>query len=162
MAGKPAKKIAEKPAVVLKPDDEIKELSNTETPEELTKMIDGAPPEIKRVLSQVFSMEVSRRQVGGLPLKLYESVADKITDKHIDKILDNGNKSDSRQFIFSILVQLRNVIFVSAFIVFFIWFTIFLAKDKEALYLDIIKTLLAFLGGLGFGFGIKSYQQRDK
>jgi len=39
MAVKPAKKIAEKPAVVLKPDDEIKELSNTETPEELTKMI---------------------------------------------------------------------------------------------------------------------------
>ena len=63
--------------------------------------------------------------------------------------------------MFQLLMQLRNIVFVGVFVGVFIWLTIYLAKNSEALYKDIIKTIVTFLSGLGVGFGIRSYKKHD-
>jgi hypothetical protein len=128
---------------------------------ELEKMLDDAPPEMKKVISRMFSMQISSHQESGpLSSRFLETIGPKITEEHIGTILGNSEKSDARQFLFSILIQIRNVLIVIGIIGVFIWLTVFLAKDKETLYIDIVKTIVAFLGGIGIGFGIKSYKNR--
>lgn len=81
-------------------------------------------------------------------------IADKITSDHIDKILDGSEKNSEREynekknqrwFIFAIiLVGIALLIFL----------TVYLAKDNEATFMKILIPILAFLGGMGAGYGV--------
>jgi hypothetical protein len=44
----------------------------------------------------------------------------------------------------------------------FIFSTVFLVGSDKELYKEVIKLFAVFLGGLGSGFGIKSYMDRSK
>jgi hypothetical protein len=78
-------------------------------------------------------------------------IFDKLTEEHISKIIDSSEKSEDRDF----KLQKRRQNFLTLYVVLgigvFIFLTIFLAKDKTSVFLDILKILFGFLGGLGLG-----------
>jgi hypothetical protein len=140
--------------------DQQKE-NDTQSAEDLEKMFDEAPPEMKKVISRMFSMQISSRQESGpLSSRFFDAIGPKINEEHINKLISNNDNSDKRQFGFSVFIQIRNILIVSGIIGVFIWLTIFMSTNNATLYLDLIKTIVAFLGGIGIGFGIKSYKEK--
>jgi len=122
---------------------------------------ENIPHDIQKAIEQSISFEMLtgvQRRVTPISAKIVGAIADKITSTHIDRMINSADTSDKREFIFQLVIQLRNIIIILGFIVFFIWLTYYLSKDHETLYQEIIKTIFTFLGGLGLGFGIKSYK----
>lgn len=114
------------------------------------EILENLPPELKRVMEVGFSMQKFSGPVAS-PL------LEKINEKHIDKILDLSEKEDDRQYKDS---QSNKIIFISCFVIvilLFVFLTIHLAQSNSELYMEILKLSIAFVGGLGGGFGIKSY-----
>ena len=128
---------------------DLKEEDSKEEPTQ-SEILEKLPPDIKKVMEVGFSMQ---KFSGPLPSPLL----DKISEKHIDKILDLSEKEDNRQYKDS---QSSKILFLAYFMVLillFVFLTIYLAQSNSELYMEILKLSVAFVGGLGGGFGIKSY-----
>lgn len=134
--------------------------------EQIDEIINKAPPELKGVLQQIFAVGFSSNtqtsQLISPSSRFLENLSNKMESSHIEKIIDNADIADKREFNFNILLQIRNVLFLISGIGVFIWITLFLAKENVSLYQEIIKSLLTFLGGFGLGFGVKSYKKQKK
>ncbi|WP_039657570.1 hypothetical protein [Clostridium tyrobutyricum] len=78
-------------------------------------------------------------------------IFDKLTGDHINKIIDSTEKSEERDFKLQKRKQNFTTLYVVLGIGVFIFLTIFLSKDKTSVFLDILKILFGFLGGLGLG-----------
>ncbi len=131
-----AKEQAEKATIL---EDELKDL----------------PPEAQRIVrSMIFSQS---RYMGPMP----NPIAGKINEKHIDKILEGSEKDSERSFKGSIHQKYFVAFIILVFVGLFIFLTIWLSGTNKDLYMDILKILVGFLGGLGSGYGIKAYQDKD-
>ena len=89
-------------------------------------------------------------------------LAEKVNEKHIDKILDISEKDAERSFKDAGETRKFTLIYVVIFVILFVFITIFLVGSDKELYKEVIKLFAVFLGGLGSGFGIKSYMDRNK
>ncbi|MDI6728064.1 MAG: hypothetical protein QMD44_03940 [Thermodesulfovibrionales bacterium] len=134
-------------------DDKTQEeaLKDFIEPEFLKKL----PPEAKKVV-EVGMMSMHR--FGPMP----HPFAEKINEKHIDKILELAEKDDERTFKDIGQSRKFTLVYLIIFACLFIFTTIFLVGSDKELYKEIIKLFAVFLGGLGSGFGIKSYMERNK
>ena len=87
-------------------------------------------------------------------------LADKFNDEHISKILNiaerNNEIARKGRSEFRWLAMLSIVIAVS----FLMFLTLFLVGSHTEVYMELIEFIVAFLGGLGGGIGIKSYLDR--
>lgn len=81
-------------------------------------------------------------------------IADKITSEHIEKMIDGSEKDSEREynekknqrwFVFAIILLGAGLL---------IFLTIYLAKENAATFMDILVPILAFLGGMGAGYGV--------
>lgn len=111
------------------------------------ELLKDLPPEAKRVLEVGMSMH----RFGPIPNPL----AEKINEKHIDKILEIAEKDDEQSFKDAGETRKFTLIYVLIFAALFIFSTVFLVGSDEELYKEVIKLFAVFLGGLGSGFGIK-------
>lgn len=118
------------------------------------ELLKDLPPEAKKVLEVGMSMH----RFGPMPNPL----AEKINEKHIDKILEIAEKDDERSFKDAGETRKFTLIYVLVFAALFIFSTVFLVGSDKELYKEVIKLFAVFLGGLGSGFGIKSYMDRSK
>jgi hypothetical protein len=118
------------------------------------ELLKALPPEAKKVLEIGMSMH----RFGPLPNPL----AEKINEKHIDKILEIAEKDDERSFKDAGESRKFTLIYILVFSALFVFSTIFLVGSDKELYKEVIKLFAVFLGGLGSGFGIKSYMDRTK
>ena len=118
------------------------------------ELLKNLPPEAKKVLEIGMSMH----RFGPMPNPLTE----KINEKHIDKIIDIAEKDDERSFKDAGEARKFTLIYVLVFAALFVFSTVFLVGSDKALYKEAIKLFAIFLGGLGSGFGIRSYIDRNK
>lgn len=118
------------------------------------ELLKNLPPEAKKVLEIGMSMQ----RFGPIPNPL----AEKINEKHIDKILDITEKDEERSFKDAGESRKFTLIYVLVFAVLFVFATVFLVGSDKDLYKEVIKLFAVFFGGLGSGFGIKSYMDRNK
>jgi len=81
-------------------------------------------------------------------------IADKISGEHITKMIDESAKDSEREykekknqrwFVFGV------ILIGTALLIFL---TLYLAKDNETTFMNILIPILAFLGGMGAGYGI--------
>ncbi|KAF3980377.1 MAG: hypothetical protein HFP76_02340 [Methylococcales symbiont of Iophon sp. n. MRB-2018] len=86
----------------------------------------------------------------------------KLTSQHIDKILEISEKDDERVFKDAGESRKYTLIYIVIFSVLFVFLTVFLVGSDVELYKEIVKLFAIFLGGLGSGFGIKGYMDRNK
>ena len=89
-------------------------------------------------------------------------LAAKLNDQHIDKILEIAAKDDEHAFKDAGQARKYTLIYILVFAALFVFLTIFLVGSDKELYKEILKLFAIFLGGLGSGFGIKSYMDRNK
>lgn len=124
-------------------------------PKEVTQIIDKLPPEEgKKVVESMQIMMGSFRAHSNSELT---PVLKKLTETHIDKIIEYSEKDDERQFKFAMRSSFYVFLYVILGIGLFIFLTLYLAKDSSMIYMDIMKAIFAFLGGFGVGnyFGRK-------
>jgi hypothetical protein len=120
----------------------------------VSDVLEKLPPDAKRVVEIGMSMQ----RFGPMPNPL----ADKLTEGHIDKILDHSSKSDERAFEDAKASRKYALIYVTIFVTLFMSLTVFLVLADKALYEETLKLFIAFIGGFGGGYGVKSYMDRHK
>lgn len=132
---------------------------NSNPPEE-TAAIEGipVPPELLAKMpaeaQRELVMFLSHQRIGFPP----NPIASKITPDHITKLIDNSESESQRDF-HSQWFTFGYAILALAFLVFVF---IYLPSVDKTLFVDVLKLLLTFLGGLGAGFGIAKYKGREK
>ena len=120
---------------------EDKEISNE------TEIFEQLPSEIKAVLSmQRFSSSTPH------PFS-------KITEHHIDKILEISAKDDEQKYKDTQQARKFHLLYFLLGILLFIFLTIFLVGKDIELFKEIVKLFIAFAGGLGLGYGISSFKK---
>ncbi len=134
---------------------------DSEAPKEKTasrldpELLEELPPEVKK---QVVEFGMSMQRFGPVP----NPISEKINEKHIQKILEIAEKDDERSFKDLKESRKYTLLYILVFAVLFIFTTVFLVGSDKDLYKEIIKLFSVFMGGLGGGFGIKSYMDRNK
>ncbi len=119
------------------------------------EVLEGLPEEVKRVVQIGWSMQ---RSSGPLPPQFLS----KLNEKHIDKILDLSEKDDDRTFKDIQSSKKYMLTYVLIFSALFVFLTLFLVNENIDLYKEILKLLVVFAGGLGSGYGLKTYMERRK
>lgn len=122
-----------------------------------TEAAAGATAELSHIKREFEATIAMMGQVSNAP-----PFAQKITETHIDKILEleqkeleytYKNENSSKWFFFG-------VFFVGCCLLFGL--VIFLINNnKDAILMDIIKILFGFIGGFGAGFAAKSFRKKE-
>lgn len=99
-----------------------------------------------------------QRSSGPVPPQLIE----KITGDHISTILELSEKDDQRAFEDIKSGRQFTLVYVLIFCFLFVFLTIYLVSQDVELYKEILKILVVFGGGLGSGYGLKSYIDKKK
>ncbi len=141
---------------------ELAEAENSETDEDIIEDNFGIEPEILKNLPpearKVIQIGMSSHRFGPMQNPLTQ----KLTSQHIDKILEISEKDDERAFKDAGESRKYTLIYIILFSALFIFLTVFLVGSDVELYKEIVKLFAIFLGGLGSGFGIKGYMDRNK
>ncbi len=87
----------------------------------------------------------------------YQSALERFTDQHIDKFLDYCQEDDRHAYQIERTNRWFRLVYVVIGLSLFIFLVLYLIPTDKALLLDIIKMTVAFLGGLGSGFGLKTH-----
>ena len=145
--------MSEKKEVIQKTDPKksTEDVKENEIPK--AEVLEDLPHEVKKVVEIGMSMQ---RFQGTVP----SPIASKITENHIDKILELSAQDETNRFKFAKQGRWFNFAFVGLGIGLFIFITLYLAKDNTELFNDLIKILVAFAGGFGTGFGYKSFKDK--
>ena len=128
------------------------------TPAELlAELPEDMPSEMKRVVS----MAMTQASFPGAASRSHP-LFDKFTDEHIHKYLDYIQRDDD----FEHDLRGSNRWFYLAYtvigVIFFGFLIVYLLPKDKALLNDILKLLIAFAGGVGSGYGLKSYIENKK
>jgi len=127
---------------------EKKENGSPLEPEILGKL----SPEIRRVFESFVAYS------GPIPNPLFK----KITEAHIDKVLDLSEKDSERDYEDAKSTRKYGLVYVIIILIFLGAMTVFLVNADKELYKQVLNALLPFLAGLAGGYGLKAYQDRDR
>ncbi len=142
-----------------KKGSEVEESDNDKTPaEEIleSELLNKLPADARKIV------EVGMMSMHRFSGPMSNPITQKINEKHIDKILELSEKDDERAFKDASQARRYTLAYVIVFVLLFIFVTVFLVGSDKELYKEVIKLLAVYLGGLGSGFGIKSYIDRNK
>lgn len=124
--------------------------------EMLSSLPDDMPQEIKR---QVVSMMVGRStSMSGAGAR--HPLFDKFTDDHIHKYLDYIQRDDDNEYDLKRSNRWFHLSYSMIALIFFGFLIVYLLPKDKALLNDILKFLFTFAGGVGSGYGIKSYIEK--
>lgn len=91
--------------------------------------------------------------------RAYHPVFDKFEPGHVDKFLDHSHTEDMER----LRIRKRGPWFVLIYVVLalvaFGWLVTVLLPENTNLLTEFLKVALAFAGGVGSGYGLKSYQE---
>ncbi|MGE4519536.1 MAG: hypothetical protein AB7E04_08525 [Desulfobacteraceae bacterium] len=120
-----------------------------------SELFDSAPEEVKRMITMALSQTHVR---GPMPNPLFS----KIEGEHIHKFLDLMSKDDTNQYKLTSSNRFFSLAYTIIILAFFIFLIVFLIKENKDLLLEIFKILVAFIGGVGGGFGLKTSLDKKK
>lgn len=136
-------------SAIAEPKEHEEEKSSPIEPEILKNL----PPDVRKAVE--FSLQAFSGPV-------FHPITKKITEAHIDKLLDQTEKDSEREFRDT---QSSRKYGFGAFLVIcalFVFITIYLTHIDKDLYRDVFKVLVGLVGGFGGGFAFKGYLDRDK
>ncbi|MCG8321093.1 MAG: hypothetical protein MI921_16440 [Cytophagales bacterium] len=84
------------------------------------------------------------------------SIASKITKKHLDKILDLTKDDSDKNYkanLWNMGMRISILMIVTGL---FVFLTYYFGRTDKELYLELVKVIIAFLGGVGIGYGMKA------
>ncbi len=95
--------------------------------------------------------------MGSFSRSILSPLESKINEKHIDKILELGEKDNERMYKDTQHSRKFLLVYILIGVSLFVFLTLFLVGKDTELFKDIIKLFIAFVGGMGAGYGIKHY-----
>ena len=140
--------------------DKNKTLANTEEKNAKEKVqeaeiLDNLPPDAKKIIEMGFSMQ---RISGPMPNPLMQ----KITEKHIDKILELTEKEDNNSFVDAQTTKKYSLTYFIIIILFCTFIIYYLVDKDKSLLMNIIEKAIFVLSGFGGGYGFKAYLDNKK
>ena len=141
--------------VASKKEEQKKEKS---TPAELlAKLPEDMPPEMKRVVR----MAMTQASFPGGDSRTHP-LFDKFTEEHVHKYLDYIQRDDDFEHKLKGSNRWFHLGYTVLGIVFFGFLIVYLLPKDKALLNDILKLLIVFTGGVGSGYGLRSYIKNRK
>lgn len=83
----------------------------------------------------------------------------KFNERHIDKFLDSLREDDQNKYKYYSSNRWFHLAYVGIAVLFLVFVFAFFANNQTILN-DILKILVAFAGGLGSGYGLRSAKDR--
>lgn len=117
----------------------------------------GSAPSPPRMVREM--MALMQFGAGG---RAFHPVFEKFEPEHVDKFLDQSHEEDMERLRIRRSGRWFPLIYVVLFLAALGWLVAFLLPQDKDLLIEILKLGAAFLGGLGSGYGIKSYQERRR
>ncbi|MBF0136485.1 MAG: hypothetical protein HQL65_09615 [Magnetococcales bacterium] len=111
------------------------------------------PPEAKEAITQLIIQASSANFSGDISNPIYEQ----INPEHINKILDISHSELNLAHKESLSIRRYFSFHVLIVGVVFLWTTYFLVNHDAELYKETLRYVVTFLGGLGSGYGLKSF-----
>ena len=136
--------------------DKSKDQKNSHEELNEENIFEDLPPEIKRNLEIGLSMQ----RISSVPLN--NPITSKISEEHIDKILNISEKEEEYKYKESKSNRYFALVYVILFLAVFVFLTLYLVEEYKDIYIDILKISVAFIGGFGSGYGYKIYLQSKK
>lgn len=124
-----------------------------DTESEALEILQDMPPEIKKRFLSI--------SMGSFSRSILSPLESKINEKHIDKILDIKEKYEDNVFKDTQSSKKFHLIYTVIGASLFVFLTLFLVGKHSNLLEDIIKFIIGLVGGIGIGYGFKSYKDRD-
>lgn len=131
-----------------------KQTTDSVLPKELEKVVEELPTPIKQSVELSMMSMISGRN--------NNPIIQKLTPEHISKFLDYTQEDDRRDHSLKASNRWFHLAYVVIAIIVFIFLVVYLLDRNTPLLIDILKLFIAFIGGMGSGFGIKSAIDRDK
>lgn len=133
---------------------EKKEKQESEAAEILSSLPENMPAEVKK---QVVSMMMGFNQTSIARSSPRHPLFEKFSDEHVHKYLDYIQRDDDHAHELRSTNRWFHLAYVIIGVVFFSFLIVYLLPIDKALLNDILKLLFTFAGGVGSGYGIKSY-----
>ena len=95
----------------------------------------------------------------GAGSRAYHPIFEKFEPGHVDKFLDQSHEEDMEHLRIRRSGRWFPLVYVVLFLVALGWLVVVLLPQDRDLLAEILKLGAVFLGGLGGGYGIKSYQE---
>ncbi|GBD87613.1 hypothetical protein BMS3Abin03_01547 [bacterium BMS3Abin03] len=116
---------------------------------DVDEVIKKMPPQIRRSISMMMTS-------GRMPHPLF----DKFNEQHIDKFLDGIQRDDDNEFKMRSSNRWFQLVYVIIAIGFLSFLIFYLLPTDRDMFIEVLKIGVAFLGGIGSGYGLKSYLDR--
>lgn len=124
------------------------------SPHECIELPDDMPKEMQQTIRMAMTSASMGTMRSGHPL------FEKFNEEHVHKFLDYTQKDDDNEFTYRSSNRLYHIGYAILGVALFIFLVVYLVPKDKILFDQIFKMLVAFAGGLGSGYGIKSYQSR--
>jgi hypothetical protein len=121
-------------------------------PEDVVDVLEDMPPRIRRSITMAMT-QTSARGASGHPL------FEKFTEEHITKFLEYSHQDESNEFKYKSTNRWFYLVYSIIAIDLFVFLIIFLIPQNKDLLIDLFKIFVAFIGGLGSGYGLKSMRK---
>ena len=139
------------------PGKELEKRERSDSKESLIKkeeakvpeFLGDLPPEVKEVLG--FGLTMRNFSGSHVP-----SIVSKINERHIDKVLDLAKDDSDKDYKANLWNLGMRISIIAISIGLFMFLTFYFGRTDKELYLDLVKVIAAFLGGIGIGYGLKS------
>ncbi len=114
------------------------------------------PPEIRKTMQRAMMVTSSRGGAGHHP------IFKKFTEGHVDKYLDYIQRDDDNEFSLKKSNRWFHLFYTALALCFFSFLIVYLLPKDRTLLNDLLKLLVAFSGGIGSGYGLKTFVDRKK
>ena len=114
----------------------------------------ASPPTLIQQFERTFAGGIVRSDSAHHP------VFDKFEPQHVTQLLEIQSKTDSDERNFRRGNRWFTLVFVLLCMGIFVFLTVILVPGRSDLYIELLKAALAFVGGMGAGYGIKTYRDR--
>lgn len=132
-----------------------KELPADAEPIVSPEVLEKLPPEAKQEIIKLSAFMGSFASPGHSP------ILKKINEEHISKILDFSENDSKRVYQDAQTTKRYNLAYALLFCAVAVFLVIYLSDKNPELLKEILKLLIAFLGGLGAGYGLKRSKNKD-
>lgn len=118
-------------------------------------VLEQLPPELKRSVETALSTQKSATP---LPATL----ADKINEQHIEKVLELTAQEDNRRYMDNLQRRRYRLIYLVLGVACFAVTAFFMVGEHTDLFKEIVKLFFVFVGGIGTGYALKSDFDKKK
>lgn len=129
------------------PDDEPSAIpaEPSAIPAEVAEELASATPQVRQLFETFFAASYTTKR--------HHPLFDKFTDQHVDKFLDVVQAEDIREHRLRATDRYFRVFYFVATVSVLLFLVWYLLPVDKALLMDLIKILIAFVGGFGVGYG---------